>query len=77
MTGLDKHGRSERDICTKFITLALRAAGWDQMCQVREEVGFTKGRIVVRGKMVSRGQSKRADYLLSAPLHCRRMADAT
>ena len=39
----------ERDICTKFITPALRKAGWDEMAQIREEVSFTKGRII-RGK---------------------------
>nr|WP_249134412.1 DEAD/DEAH box helicase family protein [Bradyrhizobium japonicum] len=55
---------SERDICTKFITPALRSAGWDEMLQIREEVGFTKGRIIVRGKLVSRGRAKRADYVL-------------
>jgi type I restriction enzyme R subunit len=55
---------SERDICTKFITPALRKAGWDEMLQIREEVGFTKGRIIVRGKLVTRGQAKRADYVL-------------
>jgi type I site-specific restriction endonuclease len=55
---------SERDICTKFITPALRQAGWDEMSQIREEVGFTKGRIIVRGKLVTRGKAKRADYVL-------------
>ena len=34
------------------------------MLQIREEVSFTKGRIVVRGKLVSRGRAKRADYIL-------------
>lgn len=62
---MDKKALSERDICTKFITPALRAAGWDEMLQIREEVTFTKGRIIVRGKLVSRGQAKRADYILS------------
>ena len=61
---LDKHGLSERDICTKFITPAVKKAGWDEMTQIREEVSFTKGRIIVRGKMVSRRQAKRADYIL-------------
>jgi type I restriction enzyme, R subunit len=61
---MDKRGLSERDICTKFITPALRNAGWDEMLQIREEVGFTKGRIIVRGKLVSRGRAKRADYIL-------------
>jgi type I restriction enzyme, R subunit len=61
---MDKRGLSERDICTKFISPALRLAGWDEMLQIREEVGFTKGRIIVRGKLVTRGQAKRADYIL-------------
>jgi type I site-specific restriction endonuclease len=61
---MDKQSLSERDICTKFITPALRKAGWDEMLQIREEVGFTKGRIIVRGKLVSRGRAKRADYIL-------------
>src|SRR3954468_689156 len=61
---MDKSGLSERDICTKFITPALRKAGWDEMLQIREEVSFTKGRIIVRGKLVSRGKGKRADYIL-------------
>ena len=61
---MDKRSLSERDICTKFITPALRGAGWDEMLQIREEVSFTKGRIIVRGKLVTRGQAKRADYIL-------------
>ena len=61
---MDKKSLSERDICTKFITPALRRTGWDEMAQIREEVSFTKGRIIVRGKLVSRGKGKRADYIL-------------
>ena len=61
---MDKRSLSERDICTKFVTPALRKAGWDEMLQIREEVSFTKGRIIVRGKLVTRGQGKRADYVL-------------
>lgn len=61
---MDKRGLSERDICTKFITPALREAGWDEMLQIREEFSFTKGRIIVRGKLVTRGRAKRADYIL-------------
>lgn len=34
------------------------------MTQIREEVSFTKGKIIVRGKLVSRGKGKRADYIL-------------
>ncbi len=61
---MNKKELSERDICTKFITPALRRAGWDELSQLREEVSFTKGRIIVRGKMVTRGKAKRADYIL-------------
>ena len=61
---MDKKSLSERDICTKFITPALRRAGWDERSQIREEYTFTKGRIAVRGKLVSRGEVKRADYIL-------------
>jgi type I restriction enzyme R subunit len=64
MHGVDKKGLSERDICTKYITPALKDAGWDTITQIREEVTFTKGRIIVRGKLVSRGKAKRADYIL-------------
>jgi hypothetical protein len=42
---VDKKQLSERDIRTKFITPALRQAGWDELTQLREEVSFTKGRI--------------------------------
>ncbi|MGZ8250700.1 MAG: EcoAI/FtnUII family type I restriction enzme subunit R [Methylophilaceae bacterium] len=61
---MDKKKLSERDICTKFITPALAKAGWDLQTQIREEVSFTKGRIIVRGKLHSRGEQKRADYIL-------------
>lgn len=55
---------SERDICTKFITPSLENAGWNKMKQFREEVSFTDGRIIVRGKLSTRGTKKRADYIL-------------
>ena len=64
MGPIDKKNLSERDICTKFITPALERAEWDLMAQVREEVSFTAGRIIVRGKLVTRGKAKRADYIL-------------
>ncbi len=61
---IDKKTLSERDICSKFITPAIIAAGWDLNNQIREEVGFTKGRVIVRGKLHTRGEQKRADYIL-------------
>nr|WP_017675368.1 DEAD/DEAH box helicase family protein [Pseudomonas chengduensis] len=62
---MDKKSLSERDICSKYIAPAIVKAGWDMQRQVLEEFGFTAGRIVVRGKLHSRGARKRADYLLS------------
>ncbi|PLY13832.1 MAG: restriction endonuclease [Sedimenticola sp.] len=61
---MPKKTLSERDICTKFVTPAVLSSGWDLHTQIREEVTFTAGRIIVRGKLHSRGKSKRADYLL-------------
>lgn len=62
---MEKSRLSERDICTKFITPALRRAGWNELTQIREELSFTRGRIIVRGRLVSRGRLRRADYVLS------------
>jgi len=66
MLAADKKALSERDICSKFITPALTAGDkWDLMNQIREEVYFTKGRVIVRGQLSTRGDPKRADYILS------------
>ncbi|AUC84919.1 restriction endonuclease [Polaribacter sp. ALD11] len=61
---MNKKNLSERDICTKFINPAIEKAGWNMRTQVREEVSFTDGRIIVQGKLYTRGKSKRADYIL-------------
>ena len=61
---MDKKSLSERDICSKYIAPAIQQAGWDMHKQVREEVSFTKGRIIVRGKLHSRGEARRADFIL-------------
>ena len=61
---IDKKSLSERDICTKFITPAIKKAGWNTLTQLLEEVSFTDGKIYVRGKLTARGARKRADYIL-------------
>ena len=61
---MNKKALSERDICSKFITPAVKKSGWDEMTQIREEVSFTRGRVIVRGKVSVRGEAKRADYVL-------------
>lgn len=54
---------SEEDIKAKLIDPALQDAGWPEAL-IRREVSFTDGRIIIRGKTVSRGERKRADYIL-------------
>ncbi len=64
MEEASKKELSERDICSKFITPAIKQANWNER-QIREEVNITKGRIIVKGSSASRGKPKRADYILS------------
>ena len=64
---MNKKTLTETDIRTKFITPALVGTNgekWNVMTQIREEAYFTKGRVIVRGKTVKRGEAKKADYLL-------------
>ena len=61
---MNKDHLSEDDISVKYITPALHKAGWDEATQIRRQVSFTKGRIIVRGKLVSRGKAKKADFVL-------------
>jgi len=65
---MDKKQLTEADICTKLITPSIVGANddkWNLMTQIRQEVYFTKGRVIVRGKTVKRGEAKKADYILS------------
>lgn len=60
---MTKKNLSEDDTSAKLITPALYKAGWDEAV-IRRQVPFTAGRIIVRGKLVTRGKAKRADYVL-------------
>ncbi len=65
---MNKKQLTEADIRTKFITPAIVGADgrkWDLHRQVREEVYFTAGRVIVRGKRTTRGKARKADYVLS------------
>ena len=57
------------------------AAGWDLNTQLREEVTLTDGRVIVRGKLSTRGRQLRADYVLyhraNVPLAVIEAKDAT
>lgn len=61
---MNKKDMTEQDIRTKYITPAILSAGWDRDLQMREEVSFTNGKVIVRRKTVKRGEKKRADYVL-------------
>lgn len=61
---MNKKALTESDICDQFITPALAESGWESAAQIRREVTFTAGRVIVKGKLASRGKQKRADYLL-------------
>lgn len=58
-----KKNLNEDDTSAKFITPAPYQAGWDEAV-IRRQVPFTAGRIIVRGKLVTRSKAKRADYVL-------------
>ncbi len=64
MTLNAKKKLTEQDICSKFILPAVTGAGWDLHTQIREQVSFTAGKIIVRGKTVTRGERKRVDFIL-------------
>lgn len=78
---MDKKSLSEQDICSKFILPAITNAGWDLHSQIREQVTFTAGQIIVRGKTISRGEKKRVDFILyyknNLPLALIEAKDAT
>lgn len=60
-----KKSFTERDICTKLIVPAILQAGLDVQKHMRAEISFTKALIIVRGKLHSRGESCRADFILN------------
>lgn len=64
-----KKSLSEAEICDRYITPALKKAGWNQNTQIRREYSFTAGRVIVHGAVATRGKKKRADYLLNYRSH--------
>ncbi len=64
MKDSNKKSLSEQDICSKYVLPSIVKAGWDLHKQIREQLTFTAGRIIVKGKFVTRGEKKRADFIL-------------
>ena len=62
---MNKKLLTEQEIRTRYITPAIQDAGW-KSGQIREEVIFDAGRVIVRGALSMRSaERKRVDYLLS------------
>jgi type I restriction enzyme R subunit len=55
---------TEADTCRTYVLPALYGAGWTDD-QIREQVTYAPGRILVSGKKIRRGKSKRVVYLLA------------
>lgn len=58
-----KKSLTEADIRLQYIDPAL-AKHWDKQTQIRTEITFTAGRVLINGKTVTRGERCRADYIL-------------
>ena len=60
----DKKTLSEPEVCDRFITPAIRHAGWS-LEQIRREYQLTDGQVMVGGQKATRNKSsiRRADYI--------------
>lgn len=61
---LPKKQMSEEDIKLNYITPALQAKGWKDKITMETKVRFTDGKISLRGNLVYRKKTQRADYML-------------
>ncbi|MGL5495483.1 MAG: type I restriction endonuclease, partial [Aeromonas sobria] len=64
MAEINKATLTEADIISKYLMPAIKAAGWDDLTQVRQEVKLRDGKVVVRGQMAARKKVKSADIVL-------------
>lgn len=61
---LPKNQMTEEDIKLNYITPALLSRGWTNKITMETKVQFTDGKINIRGNLVTRGNPKKADYIL-------------
>jgi type I restriction enzyme R subunit len=61
---INKAKLTEADIISKFLLPAVKAAGWDDLTQIRQEVKLRDGKVVVRGQLAARRKVKSADIVL-------------
>ena len=55
---MNKKDLLERDICTKYVTPALTAAGWDLGSQIPEKFYLTRSQAIPRVLGVHRGEAR-------------------
>ncbi len=63
-TIISKKQMTEEDIKLNYITPALQSRGWKNKISMETKVQFTDGKINIRGNLVTRGNPKKADYIL-------------
>ena len=56
---------TEAEVRARRIDPSLINAGWDLEKHVRMEYVFTDGKVILDDKIISRGEHKKADYLLN------------
>ena len=61
---LPKNQMTEEDIKLNYITPAILSRGWQNKITMETKVRFTDGKINIRGNLVTRGNPKKADYIL-------------
>lgn len=61
---INKKKLTETDIISKYILPSVKAAGWDDMTQIRQEVKLRDGKVIVRGQLGVRKTVKSADIVL-------------
>lgn len=64
MAEINKATLTEADIISKYLLPAIKAAGWDDLTQIRQEVKLQDGKVIVRGPVAMRKTVKSADIVL-------------
>ena len=54
---------TEEDVRAKYIDPSIRNAGWNEELQIRREVFFTDGKIIIQKNKTKRGKRKKAEYM--------------
>lgn len=61
---IEKKEMTEEDVKLNYITPALMKSGWEDKITMETAVRFTDGKINLMGNKATRGEAKKADYIL-------------